>query len=173
MTKQISTQDVINAIDGVAAATGKATTVFRAYIGFPSAGAEKMEASYQVILDACKGDTEDAKRRNGALRVLMFTCRRDCNKPYAKDKKGAIIARTDKPVTKGATHKISDVEPVQTVEVVKEVPVPMGELEIMDRFSELATAYLTKPDIEIVARIIGAMRFNWGKVAKKAKTTRK
>jgi len=173
MTKQISVQNVLDAIDGVARATGKATTVFREYIGFPSAKSETMETKYTMVLDACKGDDVDSKRRNGALRVLMCECRKTCAKPYAKDKKGNIIARTDKPTVKGATHKISDVEPVKTVEVVREVPVPLGELEVMDKFAEMANAYLTADDVTIVSRIIAAMRFNWGKAAKSAKKTRK
>lgn len=172
--KKILVQDVIDAIDGVATASGKATNVFRAYVGFPSAKPEAMEASYQVVLDACKGDTDDAKRRNTALRVLMCECRKLCNKPYAKNKKGEIVARTDKPKSTGAVHKVSDAEPVQVREVIKEVPIPMGELEILDRFAELATAYLVKAeDVATASRIIAAIRFNWGKVTRKAKTTRK
>ena len=70
-------------------------------------------------------------------------------------------------VAKGATHKISDVEPSN----VSASAVELTDAEVMDRFLVLATRTLKADDLKILDRFMEALNYAQQRGAKKTKVS--
>lgn len=139
-------KSVVNLFGSALKAGEKATTAFKAFIGFKSEGvgindAPALEAKYKEILadDSYKAAPPSAQV---AMRNLMTWCRSQIGytvkggKVSPKAPKSAKGAKTDKAEAKDK---------------------PQGDAAVLKRFGQLATQFLTADDKLVAARLVAAI----------------
>ena len=136
--------DFLNAVKG----SVKATTNFKALIGFPSSKWSDMEQGYTDVMNAIPDTLDTDKRARATLRQLMTWVRQNCDTPYEKSKKNVLSAKVA-----GKADTLAKKVPVTKTELI-----PLTDDQILIRVGVLGNQFLTaESDRATLGRLITAI----------------